>query len=413
MTRLACLLAPLLGFGASLSAQSLAIRADLLHTAAGPALKDGVVLIQDGKIRAVGRASEVKIPSGVAVRRAKVATPGFVDGRSTVGLSGLLNQPHDQDQLEASAPLQPELRALDAYNGRDPLVAYVRSLGVTTVHTGHGPGALISGQTFVVKTDAPEVTRGVLKAEAMVAATLGDGARGRDGKAPGTRAKQIAMLRAELVAAQEYARKQKDAEKGKEPSRDLRKEALLPVLRGELPLLVTAHRAQDILSVLRLAKEFGLAIVLDGGAEAYLVLDELKAAKVPVLLHPTMARAGGETENLSLETAAKLKAAGIPFAFQSGFEGYVPKTRVVLFEAAMAAANGLAFDDVLQALTLAPARLLGVADRVGSLEPGKDGDVALFDGDPFEWTTHCVGTVIGGVVASEGEETGREVPPAR
>lgn len=409
MTRLACLLA----LGAALSAQSLAIRADLLHTAAGPAIKDGVVLIQDGTIRAVGRASEVKIPGGVAVRRTKVATPGLVDGRSTVGLSGLLNQPQDQDQLEASAPVQPELRALDAYNGRDPLVAYLRSLGVTTVHTGHGPGALISGQTFVVKTDAAEVTRGVLRPQAMVAATLGDGARARDGKAPGTRAKQIAMLRAELVAAQEYARKQKDAEKGKEPARDLRKEALLPVLRREVPLLATAHRAQDILSLLRLAKEFDLAIVLDGGAEAYLVLDELKAAKVPVLLHPTMARAGGETENLSLETASKLKAAGIPFAFQSGYEGYVPKTRVVLFEAAMAAANGLAIDDALQALTLAPARLLGVADRVGSLEPGKDGDVALFDGDPFEWTTHCVGTVIGGVVVSEGEETGREAPPAR
>jgi imidazolonepropionase-like amidohydrolase len=401
---LACLLT------AGLQGQSLAIRAELLHTAAGPVLKDGVVLIQDGKIAAVGRASEVKIPGGVPVRRAKVATPGLIDGRSTVGLSGLLNQPQDQDQLEASAPVQPELRALDAYNGRDPLVGYLRSLGVTTVHTGHGPGALISGQTFIVKTDAPEVTRGVLKPQAMVAATLGEGARGREGKAPGTRAKQIAMLRAELVAAQEYGRKQKDAEKGKEPARDLRKEALLQVLRRELPLLVTAHRAQDILSLLRLAREFDLAIVLDGGAEAYLVLEELKAAKVPVLLHPTMARAGGETENLSLETAAKLKAAGIPFAFQSGFEGYVPKTRVVLFEAAMAAANGLAAGDALEALTLAPARLLGIADRVGSLEKGKDGDVALFDGDPFEYTTHCVGTVIGGILVSEGEETRGETP---
>jgi imidazolonepropionase-like amidohydrolase len=402
VTRLACLLAAALS--ATLAGQSLAVRADLLHTAAGPPLKDGVVLIQDGRITAVGAAAEVKVPAGVPVRRAKVAIPGLVDGRATVGLAGLLNQPHDQDQLEGSAPVQPELRALDAYNGRDPLVAYLRSLGVTTVHTGHGPGALVSGQTFVVKTDAAEVTRGVLKSQAMVAATLGDGARAREaGKAPGTRAKQIAMLRAELVAAQEYARKAKEAEKGKEPARDLRKEALVQVLRRELPLLVTAHRAQDILSLLRLAREFDLAIVLDGGAEAYLVLDELKAAKVPVLLHPAMARAFGETENLSLETAAKLKAAGIPFAFQSGFEGYVPRTRVVLFEGAMAAANGLAFEAALEAITLAPARLLGLADRIGSLEKGKDGDVALFDGDPFEFTTRCVGTVIGGVVVSEAE----------
>ncbi|GLH72847.1 amidohydrolase [Geothrix limicola] len=396
----------LLCVSAALQGQSLAIRAESLYTAAGPVIQDGVVLIQDGKVSAVGRAADVKVPSGLTVKRAKVAVPGLVDGRSTVGLSGLLNQSHDQDQLEGSAPLQPELRAMDAYNGRDPLVSYVRSLGVTTLHTGHGPGALISGQTFVIKTDTTEVTHGVLKPQAMVAATLGDGARAREaGKAPGTRAKQIAMLRAELVAAQEYARKQKEAEKGKEPPRDLRKEALVQVLRKELPLLATAHRAQDILSLLRLAKEFDLDIVLDGASEAYLVLDALKAAKVSVILHPTMARAFGEMENLSLETAARLQAAGIPFAFQSGFEGYVPKTRVVLWEGALATANGLSFEDTLRALTLGPARLLGIADRVGSLEKGKDGDVALFDGDPFEYTTHCVGTVINGVLVSEGEET--------
>lgn len=403
MSRLALILCLSLS---ALHAQNLAVRADILHTAAGPAIADGVVVIQNGKITAVGKASEVKVPSGLTVKRVKVAIPGIVDGRSTVGLSGLLNQPHDQEQLEGSAPMQPELRAMDAYNGRDPLVSYVRSLGVTTLHTGHGPGALISGQTFVVKTDATEVTRGVLKPQAMVAATLGEGARTREaGKSPGTRAKQIAMLRSELVAAQEYARKLKEPEKGKEPARDLRKEAMAQVLRKELPLLVTAHRAQDILSLLRLAKEFDLDIVLDGGAEAYLVLNELKAAKVPVILHPTMSRAFGDMENLSLETAAKLQAAGISFSFQSGFESYVPKTRVVLWEAAMAAANGLGFDETLKALTLAPAKLLGIADRVGSLEAGKDGDVALFDGDPFEYTTHCVGTVINGVLASGGEET--------
>jgi imidazolonepropionase-like amidohydrolase len=396
----------LLSLTTALQGQSLAVRAESLHTAAGPVILDGIVLIQDGKITAVGRAADIKVPAGLVVKRAKVALPGLVDGRSTVGLSGLLNQPHDQDQLEGSAPTQPELRAIDAYNGRDPLVGYLRSLGVTTVHTGHGPGALISGQTFVIKTDATEVTRGVIKAQAMVAATLGEGARAREaGKAPGTRGKQIAMLRAELVAAQEYARKLKEAEKGKEPARDLRKETLVQVLRKELPLLATAHRAQDILSLLRLAQEFNLDIVLDGGAEAYLVLAELKAAKVPVILHPTMSRTFGELENASLETAAKLQAAGIPFSFQSGYEGYVPKTRVVLWEGAMAAANGLAFEDALRALTLAPAKLLGISDRVGSLEKGKDGDVALYDGDPFEFTTHCVGTIINGVLVSEGEET--------
>jgi len=133
---------------------SIAIRAERLYTSAGPVITDGVVLIVDGKIKAVGPAAGIKIPAGILIRKAKVATPGLVDAHSTVGFSGLLNQPHDQDQLEGSAPIQPELRAGDAYNGRDPLVAWLRSLGVTTVHTGHGPGALISGQTFIVKTHA-------------------------------------------------------------------------------------------------------------------------------------------------------------------------------------------------------------------------------------------------------------------
>ncbi len=384
---------------------SIAIRAERLYTSAGPVIADGVILIVDGKIKAVGPASGIKIPSGITIRKAKVATPGLVDTHSTVGFSGMLNQVHDQDQLEGSAPIQPELRAVDAYNGRDPLVAWLRSLGVTTVHTGHGPGALISGQTFIVKTQALE-SSGALVPEAMMAATLGDGARAKEpNKAPGTRAKQIAMLRGELIAVQDYEVKSKAPEKGKEPARNLRYDALLPVLHRDIPLLVTAHRAQDLLSVLRLASEFNLRVVLDGAAEAYLVLDEIKASGIPVILHPTMSRLFDEAENLSLETASKLRAKGIPFALQSGFEGYVPKTRVVLWEAAMAAANGLGFEGALASITSSAAKILGISERVGSLEPGKDGDVALYDGDPFEWTSHCVGTVIDGQVVSEGELT--------
>jgi imidazolonepropionase-like amidohydrolase len=173
------------------------------------------------------------------------------------------------------------------------------------------------------------------------------------------------------------------------------------VLRRETPLLVTVHRAHHIVSALKLAKEFNLRLVLDGAAESYLVTEQIKAANVPVIVHPTMYRAGGETENLSMETASALRKAGIPFALQSGFEGYVPKTRVVLFEAAVAAANGLTFDEALAAVTIDAARLLGVEKRVGSIEAGKDADLALFDGDPFEYTTHATAVVVNGRVVSE------------
>jgi len=186
------------------------------------------------------------------------------------------------------------------------------------------------------------------------------------------------------------------------PSRDLRLEMLVRVLDGEVPLLITANRAQDIAAALRLKAEFNIPIILDSASEAYLLLEEIKEAGVPVLIHPTMFRMFGEMENMSVETASKLRAAGIPFAIQSGFENYVPKTRIVLFEAAIAAANGLTFDEALASITIDAARILNLDDRIGSLETGKDGDVALFDGDPFEYTTHCTGTLINGVHFVDG-----------
>lgn len=155
------------------------------------------------------------------------------------------------------------------------------------------------------------------------------------------------------------------------------------------------------MSALRLAEEFKLKLILDGCADAGMLLAEIKASGFPVILHPTMARANDDAENLSMATAAKLRAAGIPFAIQSGYESYVPKTRVVLFEAAIAAANGLGFDAALAAVTLDAAKILGIADRVGSLEVGKDADLALYDGDLFEYTTHATGTVIDGVLFAD------------
>ncbi len=382
-------------------AQSLAIRAETLYTLAGAPIHDGVIVIEAGRIARVGEASAIAIPEGLQVLTAKVATPGLIDAHSVVGLAGYLNQKHDQDQLEESAPIQPQLRAIDAYNAQELLVGWLRRFGVTTVHTGHGPGALVSGQTMVVKTRGATVGAAVVDPMTMIASNLGPSAYAEKGKAPGTRAKQMAMLRAALIRAGEYRQKLNEADAAKRPARDLELEALASVLARETPLLVTVNRAQDILSALRLAEEFAIDVVLDGAAEAYLVSEEIRRAGVPVILHPTMARAFDERENLSFETAAVLHRAGIPFALQSGYESYVPKSRVVLFEAAIAAANGLAFDAALAAITLDAAKILGVAGRVGSLEPGKDGDVALFDGDPFEYTTHVTGVVIEGQVVSD------------
>jgi imidazolonepropionase-like amidohydrolase len=387
-----------------IDAMPLAIHAGVIHTAAGAPIADGLILVnREGKLAYVGPAKDMMYTADHRVLHAKVVTPGLIDARATAGLSGLLNQPHDQDMLERSAAVQPELRALDAYNAQDPLVAWLRGFGITTLNTGHAPGTLVSGSTMVVKTTGRSGDADVIRPDAMITVSLGnsalnrgEGAAGAANRAPGTRAKAVAMLRAELIKAQEYAKKREVKDEAKRPARDLRLEALGRALDGTQPLLITAHRAQDILAALRLAREFNLSIILDGCADAHLLLDEIKAAGHPVILHPTMARAGDDTQNLAMDTAAKLRHAGIRFAIQSGYESYVPKTRVVLFEAAVAAGKGLGFEGALAAVTIDAARILGIADRTGSLEPGKDADLALFDGDPFEYTTNVVGTVIDG-----------------
>ncbi|MDG2167507.1 MAG: hypothetical protein P8L44_06220, partial [Opitutales bacterium] len=156
----------------SLSA-NLAVKGETIYTMAGDPITAGVVLIEDGKISKIGTADEVSIPNGWDTLSAAVVTPGLVDAHTTVGLSGMLNQAHDQEQVEKSAPMQPELRAIDAYNGRDELVDWVRNLGVTTVHTGHGPGSLISGQTMVLKTDQKSIGDEVMVPFAMVTGSLG------------------------------------------------------------------------------------------------------------------------------------------------------------------------------------------------------------------------------------------------
>ncbi|MDR9415915.1 MAG: amidohydrolase family protein [Gracilimonas sp.] len=382
----------LVAFVFSNAEAQIAVKGEMVYTMAGDPITDGVVLIKDGKIERVGSASDVSIPSNYEVHEAKVVTPGLIDAHSVVGLAGHLNQEHDQDQLETSSAIQPELRAIDAYNAREALVGHLRDHGITTVHTGHGPGALISGQTMIVKTAGETVEESVVVPAKMLAMTLGNN-MSREISKPGTRSKGIAMLRQTFIKAQDYLEKRNGEE---EYSKDLGMEALADLLEGKLTALVTVHKANDIMTALRLQEEFGFPMVLDGVAEAYLILDEIKAAGVSVTVHPTMMRTYGDGKNASMETAGKIYEAGIPVAFQSGYEGYVPKTRVVLFEAGVAAANGLGKENALKMLTIDAAKLLGIEDHVGSLVEGKDADIAMFDGDPLEYVTNITGVIING-----------------
>ncbi|HLO40720.1 MAG TPA: hypothetical protein VK176_06835, partial [Phycisphaerales bacterium] len=206
---LASLVSAAIALSAASADAQVAIKAKTIHTMAGAAINDGVIIITDGKIAAIGPAASTAIPAGYDVLEAQVATPGLVDARGTAGLTGIFNSPQDSDQIERSAPMQPELRALDAYNPQEELISYLREYGITTLHTGHAPGRLISGQTMVVKTIGNTVEEAVIKSPAMISATLGPGSLAAS---PGTRGKQVAMLREELLRARDFLDKRRKAQ---------------------------------------------------------------------------------------------------------------------------------------------------------------------------------------------------------
>lgn len=383
-----------------ISFPQIAVKGEKIYTMSGETIENGLILINGDKIDFVGKQNEVTIPSNYKILEGKIVTPGLIDARSVVGLAGYLNYNHDQDQFEKSDPIQPELRAIDAYNPLEKLVDWLQSFGITTINTGHAPGALISGQTFTVKTKGSTVNEAMIDSISGVVFTLGPSV-GRNFSKPGSRSKGIAMLRQEFLKAEEYNKKMKGSDDSKKPERNLKNDILSLILEKKVPAVISAHSANDIMTALRLQKEFGFNLILDGASEIYLVIDEVKNANVPVFLHPTMMRTYGEMKNATFETAAKLNEAGILFAIQGGYESYVPKTRVVLFEAAIAAANGLPFESALASITINPAKILNLENRIGSIEKGKDADIVIFDGDPFEYTSHVCYVIINGEVVKD------------
>jgi imidazolonepropionase-like amidohydrolase len=395
----------LAALAARAGAATLAIEAGTLHTS-GPegTLTDAVVLVREGRIAKLGPRAAVELPADARTLRAAVVTPGLIDTHSTAGLAGIHNVPADRDSDEVTGPNQAGLRALDGFNPREPLLGWLLAHGVTVVQSGPGEANPIGGLAGVFKTWGASVEIMTLRFPSALVVTLGEPPKetyGAKQQTPVTRMGTAALLRTAFSEARAYAEKRgkKDA-----PARDLGKEALALALAREIPVLATARREDDLVTALRLAREFGLDLELADAVEGYLVADEIRAARVPVHVGPVMERVATlETMNLSFENAAILARRGVPITFQSGFEDYVPRTRVVRFEAAVAGAWGLGFEAALRALTIDAARRLRVDDRVGSLERGKDADLVLYDGDPFEYTTRVEAVIVNGQVAWQRE----------
>ncbi|HEX4606962.1 MAG TPA: amidohydrolase family protein [Urbifossiella sp.] len=380
--------------------KKLVILAGRVHPAAGPPIERGAVLVENGKITAVVKGTDLKIPADAAVLTAAEVTPGLIDPFTTAGLSGAWNVPQDQDQDqdEPSDPNQADLRALDGFNPNEPLLDFLRANGTTVVHSTPGRVSVIAGRGGVFRADGATVEASAVVPVGALVVNLGEEPKGAKGKGPNTRMAVAGLVRKAFADAKAYQTKR--AADAKTPL-NAKHEGLLPALEGKAPVFFAAHRADDIATALRLAGEFKLRPVLALGTEAYRLIPELKAAGVPVVVHPTMQRAADSLQTLHAfaGNAAALADAGVSVTLCTGFEGYVPKTRVLRFEAAMAAANGLGHERALKAVTAEPAKLLGIADRFGTLEVGKEADLVLYDGDPFEHATHVTHTVVGGRVA--------------
>ena len=376
-------------------------------TMAGPAFV-GDVAIENGKIVAVGQSlsysdAEVRDVTGMTVM------PGIVDPHCHIGMWEDAMGFEGADGNECTNPITPELRAIDAINPYDRCFEEAAAGGVTTCVTGPGSANVIGGQFVAIKTYGDSVEDMVLRFPVAVKAAFGENPkRVYNGKnqTPSTRMATAALMRKALIEAQEYNEKLErgKADPEKMPERNLGKEILARVIRRELPMKIHAHRADDILTAIRICREFNLRYTLDHCTEGYLITDKLKEALSEdcegIIVGPLLTdRSKIELKNLSFKAPKVLEQAGIEYAMMTDHpvtpEQYLPICTAV------AVREGASEEGALKAITINAAKITGIADRVGSIEVGKDADIAVFSGHPFDFRSRCVLTLVNGKVAHE------------
>ena len=376
-------------------------------TMAGPAFV-GDVAIENGKIVAVGQSlsysdAEVRDVTGMTVM------PGIVDPHCHIGMWEDAMGFEGADGNECTNPITPELRAIDAINPYDRCFEEAAAGGVTTCVTGPGSANVIGGQFVAIKTYGDSVDDMVLRFPVAVKAAFGENPkRVYNGKnqTPSTRMATAALMRKALIEAQEYNEKLErgKADPEKMPERNLGKEILARVIRRELPMKIHAHRADDILTAIRICREFKLRYTLDHCTEGYLITDKLKEALSEdcegIIVGPLLTeRSKIELKNLSFKAPKVLEQAGIEYAMMTDHpvtpEQYLPICTAV------AVREGASEEGALKAITINAAKITGIADRVGSIGVGKDADIAVFSGHPFDFRSRCVLTLVNGKVAHE------------
>lgn len=406
----------------------LLIKNGLIMTMAGESLKDGFVLADEGKIKGVYRNRE---EAEQAIKEAQEAgravggsaaekieeidasgmyvLPGFIDAHCHVGLFDDGMGFEGEDGNEMTNPITPHLRAIDGIYHLDRSFEEAVRGGVTTVVTGPGSANVIGGQFAALKTCGNRVEDMILKDPVAMKIAFGENPKGAYGgekkQSPQTRMATAALLRESLIEAKEYKQKQeeynKDKKKKDKPEYDMKMEALVKVLNRELPVKAHAHRADDILTAIRVAKEFNIDLTIEHCTEGYLLKDILKAEGVSAIVGPLLSdRSKIELKNQSIKAPGILSEAGIKVAIMTDHP--VIPVQYLSLCAAVAVREGMDEHEALKAITINAAEIAGIADRVGSLEEGKDADIIILTGHPFEYKTKVVKTIINGkVVYSE------------
>jgi len=378
-----------------------------IFTMAGAVIDNGCVLIEDGKI--AGVAEHINAPLGAQVIDAggRNVFPGFVEAHCHVGMWESSIGFEGDDTNEMTAPVTAHLRAIDAINPMDIAFREARDAGVTSCATGPGSANVIGGTFVAMKTHGIRVDDMVIKDPIAMKCAFGENPKrvyNAQKKMPSTRMGTAAILREALMKAKRYlaAVERAGDDPSKLPTLDMQCEALIPVLRKEIPLKAHAHRVDDIFTSIRIAKEFDVKITLEHCTEGHLIADYIKKENLPAVIGPSFGhRSKFELQNKTFETPGILDKAGVLVAITTD-SAVVPLSSLPLM-AGMAVASGMDEMAALRAITINPAKIFGLEDRIGSLEVGKDADVVIYDGHPFEISGKSWKVLIDGQVVYERE----------
>ncbi len=376
-----------------------------IYTMAGRIIECGSVLWEEGRIVAVGENLDLPSQTEVLDERGNTVVPGYIDAHTHLGILEEIYQMEGDDLNEMTEPVTPELRALDGVNPYDLGFKDAIKGGITTVMTGPGSANVVCGTTMVLKTVGECLQDMVLIEQSGLKVAFGENPKrvyGEQKKMPSTRMGIAALLRQAFIDTKDYLAKKEKAEKENEVvEHDLGLENLALVLKGKIPLRAHVHRADDIATAIRIADEFQVKMVLEHGTEAHKNIKDLVKRDIPVVLGPTLSsRSKVELAEMNWETAALLSEAGVLVALTTD-HSVIPVQYLPLC-AALAVRHGMDEQEALKAITINPARILGLDDRIGSLEEGKDADMLVLSGHPLDWRTKIKRVYVNGKEAYAG-----------